>query len=171
MTAAQLASGNLRKVCSCGSVIVWRIPQIEPECAFYPPIEDSPAPVPPQTEQDARPPEGAPTPSEPAGAPASSQHYIYLLELVCLLCGRPVGTVPSETALPATRTFVPAAMRCVHCGGPPIFSGDVGRVIGSRVQFEPLRRGRPSKELVDARRLGLAPPSISAWKKSLAAVS
>jgi len=88
-----------------------------------------------------------------ANCTCQQRHFTqYLVELVCVMCGRPVGTLVAQR--PAARIMVPQEMRCGQCGGRPVVDDvlevsvypDLPRVQG--------RRGRPPRWLVEQRRSG-----------------
>jgi hypothetical protein len=82
------------------------------------------------------------------------RQYVYLVELVCMLCARRLGdAVAASSSAPI---YVSALLRCPNCGGQPSPSGDVScRDITEYPTFadSPPRRGRPPRWLVDQRRL------------------
>ena len=72
--------------------------------------------------------------------------YEYLVEVVCALCARPVGTVRVPT--PRTRVVLFRPIRCGRCGGVAL-QGETTRVRlpePSAFARRP-RRGRPPKRL------------------------
>ncbi len=71
--------------------------------------------------------------------------YKYSHDTVCLLCGRPVGTVDSDTERPPAIALVPRNTRCQACGGRPIFNGEWTRTLTFLVPTGQTRLGRPPK--------------------------
>ena len=73
--------------------------------------------------------------------------YAYLVELVCLLCARPVATVHVRT--PRTRLLLLRPLRCQACGGVAV-QGEVTRArLPEPIPAQP-RRGRPPNRLQGA---------------------
>lgn len=77
-----------------------------------------------------------------------NDEVIYRHELVCMMCGRPLGTIDSASEYPP-RLLVVRRMRCDVCGGAPIYSGDkTTRLRDPIVPFTPDEKpktGRPRK--------------------------
>jgi DNA-directed RNA polymerase subunit RPC12/RpoP len=94
------------------------------------------------------------TPEDVLGAACACQArrtYRYLVELVCTLCSRQVGTAVVDQ--PQAPIRVPRQLRCSHCGGQPVAGEAVRQVVYPSVPREPARRGRPPRWLLDQRRL------------------
>src|SRR5438876_565435 len=75
--------------------------------------------------------------------------YRYLVELVCMLCSREVGTTVVDQ--PQAPVSVPRQLRCQYCGGQPLAGETDRKVVYSRVLLEQPRRGRPPRWLVEQR--------------------
>lgn len=100
---------------------------------------------------------------EPAAERERPQpEYEYLLELVCLHCGRRIGD--AVVAKPSAPILLPRTVRCRHCGGPPVPSGHQSQRPTKKVTpfgpDEQPRRGRPPTWLVEQRLAGLASPAL-----------
>ena len=76
----------------------------------------------------------------------------YLVELVCVMCGRPVGTFVAKRA--TARIMVPQEMRCGQCGGRPVVDDVLQVPVYPDLPRVQARRGRPPRWLVEQRRLG-----------------
>jgi hypothetical protein len=116
----------------------------------------------------------APEPAQPvqssSTAPPSARYQrIFVAEITCLLCARPVGTVRSNQWPPIAPILLQPAdspsastlaawwrVRCTVCGGNTAASEVTTRTI--RIdqpidwRADPPRRGRPPKWLVEGRR-------------------
>jgi hypothetical protein len=82
------------------------------------------------------------------------RHYVYLVELVCMLCARRLGDAVAPTS--TAPIYVTAQLRCPHCGGQPWPSGHVSRRDVTKYPAftdRPPRRGRPPRFLLEQRRL------------------
>lgn len=125
------------------------------------PVEPEPTPVAPvPLVQEVLPPPGPPAPLASVGRVPHDLVVDYLIELICLHCGRRIGDYVAQS--PLAPLVTPYQPRCRTCGGSAVPSGEVAR----RVREEPrrldddpfalrlrLRRGRPSFALLEARRL------------------
>ncbi len=116
----------------------------------------------------------APEPAQPvqsssSASPSARYQRIFVVEITCLLCARPVGTARSNQWPPnAPISFQPAdslsatmlltwwRVRCTVCGG-----NTAAREVATRTiridqpidwRADPPRRGRPPKWLVERRR-------------------
>jgi hypothetical protein len=107
----------------------------------------------------------------PHSASAPQRQTLYVAEIACLLCARPVGTATSASWPPSGPVLfrsadslvdcqVPAIwrMRCPVCGGNTAVDELATRTVRTEGptdwQADPPRRGRPPKWLVQLREAG-----------------
>lgn len=74
----------------------------------------------------------------------------YVVELVCAMCGRPVGTLIAQRA--AARIMVPRETRCSQCGGRPVVDSVLEVAVYPDMPRVQVRRGRPPRWLAEQRR-------------------
>ena len=78
--------------------------------------------------------------------PPSRHTSVYLVELVCMSCARPVATLRART--PRARVLLPRQPRCQVCGGAAVVSEVTEVRIPEPIQkWGRLKRGRPPKRL------------------------
>ena len=81
--------------------------------------------------------------------PPARHTSVYLVELVCMACARPIATIRTQSQ--RTRVLLPRQPRCQVCGGVAVV-GDVTEVCTPQ-PIQPWgrpRRGRPPKRLREA---------------------
>ena len=78
--------------------------------------------------------------------PPTRHTSVYLVELVCLACARPVATLRAHT--PGARVLLPRQPRCQVCGGAAVVSEVTEVRIPEPIQkWGRLKRGRPPRRL------------------------
>lgn len=74
------------------------------------------------------------------------RRFVWELEVDCLQCGRSITTLLLDC--PTQLALLPRGVRCRHCGGDPVSSGELHAVSLPEPRadgFEPALRGRPRK--------------------------
>lgn len=87
------------------------------------------------------------TPDEVLGAACGcngGRTVQYLIELVCMMCGREVSTL--TVPRPDSRVLIPRSVRCPVCGGSPAVSNTYRSVSYPKLPHLQARIGRPPKK-------------------------
>ena len=70
-----------------------------------------------------------------------------VVELVCLMCGRELGTV--QVPKVTTRVLIPTGLRCDRCGGQPVVDDIYSVSVYPNLPPMHVKRGRPHKRRLE----------------------